>query len=49
MLCAFTPEHHPHPHTTSHSRKTEAGAVKYTNATPIPEYSKKQAGTPTSF
>ena len=26
-------QHHPHPHATSHSRNTEAGAVKYTNAT----------------
>ena len=27
-------QHHPHPHTTSHSRNTEAGAVKYTNPFP---------------
>ena len=50
MLCAFTSNiTHPHPHTTSHSRKAEAGALKYTNATPFPEDSKKQPGTPASF
>ena len=42
-------QHHPHPHATSHSRNTEAGAVKYTSTTPFPEDSKKQPGTPASF
>jgi hypothetical protein len=48
-LCIHFQHHRPHPHTTSRSRNTEAAPVKYTNATPFPEYSKKQPGTPASL